>query len=116
MSVVDAPKAKRPDIRSLVADPASQDAPLKIGIVSPYGFPHPGGVNEHVSHTYEELRSLGHDAWILTPKYGKERDSEGHVIRLGTGWAVPSNGSVGRLTAGLADAAADSRHAGRPSV
>ncbi len=68
--------------------------------MSPYGFPHPGGVNEHVRHTYEELRSLGHDAWILTPKYGKERDSEGHVIRLGTGWAVPSNGSVGRLTVG----------------
>jgi hypothetical protein len=27
--------------------------PLKIGIVSPYGYPHPGGVNEHVRHTYD---------------------------------------------------------------
>lgn len=99
MSVVDAPKAERREVRAQPTT-ASQDAPLKIGIVSPYGFPHPGGVNEHVRHTYEELRSLGHDAWILTPKYGKERDSEGHVIRLGTGWAVPSNGSVGRLTVG----------------
>ena len=100
MSVVDAPGAERLDVRAQPTKPASQDAPLKIGIVSPYGFPHPGGVNEHVRHTYEELRSLGHDPWILTPKYGKERDSEGHVIRLGTGWAVPSNGSVGRLTMG----------------
>jgi phosphatidylinositol alpha-mannosyltransferase len=82
------------------SSPPAPRAPLKIGIVSPYGFPHPGGVNEHVRHTYEELRSLGHDAWIITPKYGAERDSEGHVIRLGTGWAVPSNGSVGRLTLG----------------
>jgi phosphatidylinositol alpha-mannosyltransferase len=81
--------------------PPTTKPALKIGIVSPYGFPHPGGVNEHVRHTYEELRSLGHDAWIITPKYGRERDSEGHVLRVGTGWAVPSNGSVGRLTVGM---------------
>ena len=75
--------------------------PLKIGIVSPYGYPHPGGVNEHVRHTYDAMRGLGHDVWIITRKYGRERESEGHVIRLGTGWAVPANGSVGRVTLGL---------------
>jgi phosphatidylinositol alpha-mannosyltransferase len=98
--VIEAPEAKRLDARAEPSSPPAPRAPLKIGIVSPYGFPHPGGVNEHVRHTYDELRSLGHDAWIITPKYGAERDSEGHVIRLGTGWAVPSNGSVGRLTIG----------------
>jgi phosphatidyl-myo-inositol alpha-mannosyltransferase len=98
--VIEAPEAGRLDIREEPPIPAAPRPPLKIGIVSPYGFPHPGGVNEHVRHTYDELRSLGHDAWIITPKYGKERDSEGHVIRVGTGWAVPSNGSVGRLTVG----------------
>jgi phosphatidylinositol alpha-mannosyltransferase len=75
--------------------------PLKIGIVSPYGYPHPGGVNEHVRFTYEALVRMGHDAWIITSKYGRERESEGHVIRLGTGWAAPANGSVGRVTLGL---------------
>jgi len=100
MSVIEAPEAARLDVRAEPTGPNVPRAPLKIGIVSPYGFPHPGGVNEHVRHTYEELRSLGHDAWIITPKYGPERDSEGHVIRVGTGWAVPSNGSVGRLTIG----------------
>jgi phosphatidylinositol alpha-mannosyltransferase len=74
--------------------------PLKIALVSPYGYPHPGGVNDHVRNQYEQLRSLGHDAWIITSKYGKERESEGHVIRLGTGWAFPANGSVGRVTLG----------------
>ena len=44
---------------------------------------------------------MGHDAWIITSKYGRERESEGHVIRLGTGWAAPANGSVGRVTLGL---------------
>ena len=75
--------------------------PLKIGIVSPYGYPHPGGVNEHVRHTYEAMREMGHDVWVITSKYGRERESEGHVIRLGTGWAAPANGSVGRVTLGL---------------
>ena len=87
------------------ADPppvaAAERQPLKIGIVSPYGYPHPGGVNEHVRHTYEAMREMGHDVWIITSKYGRERESEGHVIRLGTGWAAPANGSVGRVTLGL---------------
>jgi len=79
----------------------SHRPPLKVGIVSPYGYPHPGGVNEHVRHTYDAMRALGHDVWIITSKYGRERESEGHVIRLGTGWAAPANGSVGRVTLGL---------------
>ena len=75
--------------------------PLKIAIVSPYGYPHPGGVNEHVRFTHEAMKRMGHDVWIITSKYGPERESEGHVIRLGTGWAAPANGSVGRVTLGL---------------
>ena len=78
----------------------AERAPLKIGIVSPYGYPHPGGVNEHVRHAYEAMRRMGHDAWIITSKYGKEREDEGRVIRLGTGYAFPANGSMGRVTLG----------------
>ncbi|HEX6139931.1 MAG TPA: glycosyltransferase family 4 protein [Candidatus Limnocylindria bacterium] len=78
--------------------PPDQRPPLKIGIVSPYGYPHPGGVNEHVRFTYEAMASMGHDVWIITSKYGKERESEGHIIRLGTGFAFPTNGSMGRVT------------------
>ncbi|HEY6608565.1 MAG TPA: glycosyltransferase family 4 protein [Candidatus Limnocylindria bacterium] len=96
MSTSAAPTADVPG----TASPAGRP-PLKIGIVSPYGYPHPGGVNEHVRFTYEALRRMGHDAWIITSKYGRERESEGHIIRLGTGWAAPSNGSVGRVTLGL---------------
>ena len=78
----------------------AERAPLKIGIVSPYGYPHPGGVNEHVRHAYEAMRRMGHDVWIITSKYGKEREDEGRVIRLGTGYAFPANGSMGRVTLG----------------
>ncbi|HET8586984.1 MAG TPA: glycosyltransferase family 4 protein [Candidatus Limnocylindria bacterium] len=80
--------------------PSRPEQSLKIGIVSPYGYPHPGGVNEHVRYSYEAMRRLGHDVWIITSKYGKERENEGHIIRLGTGWAFPANGSIGRVTLG----------------
>ncbi len=72
-STVPAPAA--PSVRSA----AAARPPLKIGIVSPYGYPHPGGVNEHVRFTYEEMRRKGHDVWIITSKYGHERESEGHT-------------------------------------
>jgi phosphatidylinositol alpha-mannosyltransferase len=85
------------------ARPAMRDprGALKVGIVSPYGYPNPGGVNDHVRNQYEQLTALGHEAWIITSKYGRQRESEGHVIRLGTGWAFPANGSVGRVTLSL---------------
>ena len=98
-----------PTVRRGRLTPSSRDGrpratrsrrPLKIALVSPYGYPHPGGVNDHVRSQHEELRGLGHDAWIITSKYGKERESEGHIIRLGTGWAFPANGSMGRVTLG----------------
>ncbi len=80
------------------APAADQRPPLKIALVSPYGYPHPGGVNDHIRNQYEQLRRLGHDAWIITSKYGKERESEGRIIRFGTGFAFPANGSIGRVT------------------
>jgi phosphatidylinositol alpha-mannosyltransferase len=84
------------------ASPSAQSTPkrgpLKVGIGTPYGYPHRGGVNDHVRHTYEAMRRLGHDVWIITSKYGKQRTTEGHVIRLGTGFAFPANGSMGRVT------------------
>lgn len=97
-------EAAPPSATAPVAAPSVPSAagrpPLKVALVSPYGYPHPGGVNDHIRNQYEQLRRLGHDAWVITSKYGKERESEGHVIRLGTGWAFPANGSVGRVTLG----------------
>jgi phosphatidylinositol alpha-mannosyltransferase len=103
-AVIDRPPTTTPVLDAPPGPPSAvgpDRPPLKIGIVSPYGYPHPGGVNEHVRHTYEAMREMGHDVWIITSKYGRQRESEGHVIRLGTGWAAPANGSVGRVTLGL---------------
>jgi phosphatidylinositol alpha-mannosyltransferase len=71
---------------------------MKIGLVSPYVYPLPGGVAQHVRYLYENLRLRGHDVRILTSSHGLQRSSEGDVIRIGKGFSVPANGSVGTLT------------------
>ncbi|HEY7590522.1 MAG TPA: glycosyltransferase family 4 protein [Candidatus Limnocylindrales bacterium] len=71
---------------------------MKIGLVSPYVYPLPGGVTQHVRYLYENLRLRGHDVRILTSSHGLQRSSDGDIIRIGKGFSVPANGSVGTLT------------------
>jgi phosphatidylinositol alpha-mannosyltransferase len=71
---------------------------LKIGLVTPYVYPLPGGVNQHVRYLYENLRLRGHDVRIISTKHGVQRASEGDVIRIGRGFSLPANGSVGTIT------------------
>ncbi len=71
---------------------------MKIGLVTPYVYPLPGGVNQHVRHLYENLRLRGHDVRIITSSHGLQRASEGDVIRIGKGFSMPTNGSVGTIT------------------
>ena len=39
---------------------------MKIGLVTPYIFPLPGGVNAHVGYLYENLVKRGHDVRIIS--------------------------------------------------
>ena len=71
---------------------------MKIGLVTPYIYPLPGGVNAHVRYLYENLIARGHDVRIISSSHGPQRSSEGDIIRLGHGFSVPANGSVGTLT------------------
>jgi phosphatidylinositol alpha-mannosyltransferase len=71
---------------------------VKIGLVTPYIYPLPGGVNAHVRDLYEHLVAHGHDVRIISSIHGPQRQSEGDIIRLGYGFSVPTNGSVGTLT------------------
>ncbi len=71
---------------------------MKIGLVTPYIYPLPGGVNEHVRYLYENLIARGHDVRIISSIHGGQRESEGDIIRLGYGFSVPANGSVGIVT------------------
>jgi phosphatidylinositol alpha-mannosyltransferase len=71
---------------------------MKIGLVSPYVYPVPGGVTQHVRYLYENLRLRGHDVRIISSSHGLQRASEGDVIRIGKGFSLPVNGSVGTIT------------------
>jgi phosphatidylinositol alpha-mannosyltransferase len=71
---------------------------MKVGLVSPYVYPLPGGVTEHVRHLYENLRKRGHDVRIITSSHGLQRSSEGDIIRIGKGFSMPANGSMGTIT------------------
>lgn len=68
---------------------------MKIGIVTPNYYPYPGGVTEHVRHTYLELRRLGHEVRVVTTSFGEgDTPDEGDVIRVGRSITVPANGSM----------------------
>ena len=71
---------------------------MKIGIVTPYAYPMPGGVNDHVGSLYRVLRARGHDVRIITSSHGLQKASEGDIIRVGKGFSVPFNGSMGTIT------------------
>ncbi len=71
---------------------------MKIGLVTPYVYPLPGGVTQHVRYLYENLRLRGHHVRILTSSHGLQRASEGDIIRIGKGFSMPVNGSVGTIT------------------
>lgn len=71
---------------------------MKIGLVSPYDWSYPGGVQAHIAYLTAELRARGHTVRILTPATGpRARQVEYGLYRLG--WAAPLrvNGSVARV-------------------
>jgi phosphatidyl-myo-inositol alpha-mannosyltransferase len=71
---------------------------VKIGLVCPYIYPEAGGVAQHVRFLYENLRLEGHDVRIITASHGPQRSSEGDILRIGVGFSMPTNGSMGTLT------------------
>ncbi|HUG05453.1 MAG TPA: glycosyltransferase family 4 protein, partial [Candidatus Limnocylindria bacterium] len=73
---------------------------MKIGIVSPYAYPRPGGANAHIRETYERLRDMGHEVRIITAPWGDDPPAR-DLIQVGQAIAVPFNGSIGRITLSL---------------
>ncbi|HXZ99714.1 MAG TPA: glycosyltransferase family 4 protein [Candidatus Binatia bacterium] len=71
---------------------------MKVCLVSPYDFVHPGGVTEHVRHLADELRRRGHEVTILAPssRVPDEHGIPGYV-RIGRSVPVRGNGSVARI-------------------
>jgi phosphatidylinositol alpha-mannosyltransferase len=75
---------------------------MNIGLVSPYDYAYPGGVNTHISNLAMTMAGMGHRVKILAPcSNNKALPKNMSIIPLGTTIPYPSNGSVARLTLSL---------------
>jgi phosphatidylinositol alpha-mannosyltransferase len=78
---------------------------MRIGIVCPYSWDIPGGVQAHVRDLAEQLLALGHTVSVLAPG---DEDMPGlppYVVTAGKSVPVPYNGSVARVQFGVVSAA-----------
>ncbi len=72
---------------------------LRVGLVCPYSFDVPGGVQNHVRDLAEVLRMHGHEVSVLAPG-DPDADLPEGVVTVGSAVPVPANGSVARLAFG----------------
>jgi phosphatidylinositol alpha-mannosyltransferase len=77
---------------------------VRIGIVCPYSFDVPGGVQNHVRDLAETLIGLGHAVSVLGPADDDDALPP-YVVSAGRAVPVPYNGSVARLAFGPLSAA-----------
>ncbi|NCV41931.1 MAG: glycosyltransferase family 1 protein [Actinobacteria bacterium] len=72
---------------------------LKIGIVCPYGWDTPGGVQNHVRDLAEFLIAAGHKVSVLAPATD-ENQLPDYVVSAGKPISIPYNGAVARVLFG----------------
>ncbi|MEJ6761536.1 MAG: glycosyltransferase family 4 protein [Candidatus Planktophila sp.] len=71
----------------------------KIGIVCPYGWDTPGGVQSHVGDLAEYLIRQGHHVSVLAPAIDDEKLPD-YVTSAGRPISIPYNGAVARILFG----------------
>jgi len=76
---------------------------VKIGIVCPYTWDVPGGVQQHIRDLAEALLAAGHQVSVLTPA-DDDTPLPHYVVGAGRAVPVPYNGSVARLAFGFLSA------------
>ncbi|RVW09588.1 glycosyltransferase family 1 protein [Prescottella agglutinans] len=72
---------------------------MKIGMVCPYSFDVPGGVQAHVVELAQVFIERGHKVSVLAPA-SDGTELPDFVVSAGRAVAIPYNGSVARLTFG----------------
>ena len=77
---------------------------MKVGIVCPYSWDVPGGVQSHVRDLAEVLLARGHEVSVLAPA-DDDTPLPPYVVPAGRAVPVPYNGSVARLNFGPLSAA-----------
>ncbi|MFC0598725.1 glycosyltransferase family 4 protein [Streptomyces palmae] len=77
---------------------------MRIGIVCPYSWDVPGGVQFHIRDLAEHLIRRGHQVSVLAPA-DEETPLPPYAVSAGRAVPVPYNGSVARLNFGFLSAA-----------
>ena len=72
---------------------------MKVGLVCPYSFDIPGGVQAHVADLARVLIGMGHEVSVLAPG-DDESEYPDYVVPAGRSVGIPYNGSVARLSFG----------------
>ncbi len=72
---------------------------MRIGMVCPFSFDTPGGVQGHVRDLAETLIGLGHQVSVLAPAED-EAGMPPYAVSAGRAVALPYNGSVARVSFG----------------
>ena len=72
---------------------------IRIGIVCPYGWDTPGGVQNHIRDLAEYLQSQGHAVSVLAP-ISDESQAPDYLVSAGKPISIPYNGAVARVLFG----------------
>ena len=75
------------------------DRPLNIGIVCPYGWDAPGGVQAHIADLRQYLVKKGHSVSVLAPTADEDALPD-WVVSAGKPLSIPYNGAVARVLFG----------------
>lgn len=103
---------------------------MRIGMVTPYAWNVPGGVNDHVLNLTRELEAKGHEVWVLAPwgrpGGGAEVPMPRRFVWMGSAIGVRTNGSrahistwpfmLSRMEATLRELQVDVLHVHEPCV
>jgi phosphatidylinositol alpha-mannosyltransferase len=76
---------------------------VRVGLVCPYTWDVPGGVQQHIRDLAEALIGLGHEVSVISPA-DDDTPLPDYVVSSGRAVPVPYNGSVARLAFGFLSA------------
>jgi len=73
---------------------------MKIALVSPYDFVHPGGVVNHILALYDQLVGMGHEVKIIAPSSRSVGNDE-RFLHIGRALPFPVRGTTIRISMSL---------------
>ena len=74
---------------------------MKIALVSPYDFVHPGGVVNHILALDNQFTKMGHEVRIIAPASKSAPNSDDRLVPIGRPRPVPVRGTTIRISLSL---------------